>query len=106
MDERQKQHISKENSANGAGIRKGDNNSNMKQIEWISVNDRLPEFGAPVLVYYEIKASPKEDAIKCYEVGWLQSITHSKGSKSTMWIDKLYDGIEPLFWAELTEPNK
>ena len=55
-------------------------------MEWISVDDRLPEYRETVLMW-----------VDCYEVGFCE-----RGNWYYMNMDRAY----PDYWAQLPEPPK
>lgn len=69
--------------------------------EWISVDDRLPEFETTVLVFYVV--SEKYNVV---ENGLVRSIVMTKDSKSAEWIDSMSNAINPTHWMPLPEPPK
>ena len=71
----------------------------MKNSEWISVKDKLPEQGKNVLVYIERNAYRFDEIIRKREIaiGW-----HMEGR----WHVDGCSGVVGLYWQELPEPPK
>lgn len=64
--------------------------------EWVSVEDRLPEFNKPVLAFCRVYGR---------YIGWYEFIGEAFGEKHGNWNDGKNLGVlPPLFWMPLPEP--
>ena len=71
-------------------------------MSWISVKDKLPEYGEDVLVYYTIERKDKTK-MDIIEIGFLNSITTGKNFSWTEWKNGNHDTLHPLFWHKLPD---
>ena len=69
---------------------------------WIKISDYLPELEVDVLLCEITK-----DKIYLYDIGYLDTITTTKRSKSLSWQNKDYNFyIDPTHWQPLEEPDE
>lgn len=74
-------------------------------MEWIKIEDDLPEINKPVTVFYRIPGTARKyyDHI---EIGKLKSIIIGKDHPITKWLDLCGNVIVPTHWQPCPEPPK
>ncbi|HVT84316.1 MAG TPA: DUF551 domain-containing protein [Chitinophagaceae bacterium] len=75
--------------------------------KWINVEQLLPDYDVPVLIYWKLEKDKKEGGYwDMIEIAHLASITIGKSYKQTEWKDADYNLKKPTHWMPLPQPPK